>query len=67
MDAGHPQFMFQRSEPARLELMLTRHDGTPWTLSMSAGMERFVGRYPRLTRLVIDGPLLDYRMAYPGS
>jgi hypothetical protein len=47
--------------------MLTRHDGTPWTVSMSAGMERFVGRYPRLTRLVIDGPLLDYRMAYPGS
>ena len=50
-----------------MELVLTRHDGSPWTLTMSAGMERFIGHYPRLTRLVIDGPLLAYRIAYPGS
>jgi hypothetical protein len=67
MGAPLSQFMFQGSEPARMELVLTRHDGSPWTLTMSAGMERFIGHYPRLTRLVIDGPLLAYRIAYPGS
>jgi hypothetical protein len=60
-------FMFQAPEQARVELLLTRADGSPWSLTMSAGMEKFVGRYPRLTRLLVDGPLLDFRAAYPGS
>jgi hypothetical protein len=34
---------------------------------MSSGMEQFIGRYPRLPRLVVDGPLLDYRVSFPGS
>ena len=59
--------MFQRTEPAQVELVLIRHDGTPWTLSMSAGSERFVGRFPRLPRLLLDGPLLNFRAPYPGS
>lgn len=59
--------MFPRAESAQVELILTRHDGTPWVLSMSAGIERFVGRFPRLPRLLIDGPLLSYRSPYPGS
>lgn len=62
-----PGLMFQRPEPAQVELVLYRADGTPWTLSMSAGVERFVGRFPRLPRLLIDGPLLQYRAPYPGS
>ena len=61
-------FMLQTDERARVELLLTTADGMPWTLTMSAGVERFIGRYPRLNRiLVVDGPLLDYRTAYPGS
>ena len=61
-------FMLQTAEQVRVELLLTTADGTPWTLTMSAGVERFIGRYPRLNRiLVVDGPLLDYRAAYPGS
>ena len=60
-------FMFQASERARIELLLTRADGSPWAVTMSAGTEKFIGRYPRLTRFIIDGPLLDYRSAYPGS
>ena len=59
--------MFQREEPAQVELILSRHDGTPWTLTMSAGIERFVGRFPRLPRLLVDGPLLNFRAPYPGS
>lgn len=59
--------MFQRPEPAQVELILSRNDGTPWTLSMSVGTERFVGRFPRLPRMLVDGPLLNYRAPYPGS
>ena len=60
-------FMFQAPQRARIELTLVRADGSPWTVTMSAGTEKFIGRYPRLTRLMVDGPLLDYRAAYPGS
>ncbi len=60
-------FMFQAPERAQIELRLTRADGTPWAVTMSAGTEKFIGRYPRLTRFVVDGPLLDFRAAYPGS
>ncbi|TFI57958.1 hypothetical protein E2493_12230 [Sphingomonas parva] len=60
-------FMFQNGAPGRVELVLTTADGHPWAVTMSAGTERFIGRYPRLNRLlVVDGPLLDYRAAYPG-
>jgi hypothetical protein len=66
-DPSH-RFLFQADQPAKLELVLSRADGTPWTLTMSAGIERFIGRYPRINRIqVVDGPLLDYRAAYPGS
>jgi hypothetical protein len=67
MRAQPTGFMFKAPEEARIELLLLRADGTPWSLTMSAGTEKFIGRYPRLTRLLIDGPLLDYRAAYPGS
>jgi hypothetical protein len=67
MQAQPTRFMFQAPEQARVELLLTTADGSPWTLTMSAGTEKFIGRYPRLTRLLVDGALLDYRAAYPGS
>jgi hypothetical protein len=66
MSAPLTRFMFQGADPVRMELVLSRHDGTPWTLTMSPGMERFIGHYPRLPRLVVEGPLLAYRVAYPG-
>lgn len=59
--------MFNGAETAQVELVLSRSDGTPWTLRMSAGCERFVGHYPRLARMVVDGPVLSYRAPYPGS
>ena len=45
---------------AQTELVLRLQDGSPWRLSLSAGMERFVGAYPRLAGFVSDGPLLTY-------
>ena len=61
-------FMLQTAEQGQVELVLSCADGMPWTLTMSTGIERFIGRYPRLDRiLVVDGPLLEYRAAYPGS
>jgi hypothetical protein len=42
-----------------LELCLS--DGTAWTLRMSPGVERFIGRYPRLPGIVPAGELLTFR------
>jgi hypothetical protein len=46
--------------PARIQLMLKTRDGDPWNLSLSAGMERFVGHYSRVPGLSSDGQLLEY-------
>jgi hypothetical protein len=67
MNTHRSGFMFQAPERAVIELHLVCADGSPWSLKMSAGTEKFIGRYPRLTRLLVDGPLLEYRAAYPGS
>lgn len=67
MNSQSPMLMFQRAEPARVELVLSLNDGSPWTLTMSARTAEIVGRYPRLPRLIVDGPLLNYRTPYPGS
>lgn len=48
-------------ETARTELVLRLPDGAPWVLTMSAGIERFLGWYPRLDGIDPDGPLLSYR------
>ena len=47
----------------RLELALRDADGAPWVLQLSAGMERFIGAYPRLDGFGGDGPLLVFRPA----
>ena len=67
MKAQSPSLMFRGDPTPQIELVLSTSDGTPWTLRMSAGCERFVGHYPRLPRLVVDGPVLSYRAPYPGS
>ena len=48
-------------ENARSELVLRLPDGSPWVLGMSAGMERFIGWYPRVDGIDAGGPLLCYR------
>ncbi|MGZ8284568.1 MAG: hypothetical protein ACXW27_05535 [Allosphingosinicella sp.] len=47
----------------RVELRLRLEDGSPWSLTVSAGIERFIGHYPRLDGLDADGPLLRFRVA----
>lgn len=49
----------------RLELVLRAADGSAWTLSVSAGMERFIGHYPRIEGIDPGGPLLSFRLADP--
>lgn len=65
----HPKPMMFReeAEPPKVELVLTRQDGSLWSLTMSAGMERFVGSYPRLGAMIAAGPLLAFRPVYPAA
>jgi hypothetical protein len=50
-----------RSFPApRSQLLLRLPDGSPWRLSFSPGMERFIGHYPRLPGIETDGPVLAF-------
>ena len=49
------------AEAPRVELLLRLPDGAPWRLSLSAGLERFIGHYPRLEGFRAAGPLLEYR------
>ena len=48
---------------SRLELVLRLEDGSPWRLTVSPGVERFVGRFPMVEGLGADGPLLRFRAA----
>lgn len=48
-----------------LELLLRREDGSPWRLTVSPGMERFIGFYPRADGLDAGGPLLRFRTVHP--
>lgn len=45
---------------ARLELVLILADGRPWRLSVSPGMDRFVGYYPQIEGLRSAGALFDW-------
>lgn len=64
MDKAHASFR-QRADSPRLELGLRLADGTPWTLTVSPGIERFIGYYPRVDGIDSDGPLLRFRIADP--
>jgi hypothetical protein len=61
------RFMFRDAEPAKVELVLSARDGSPWSLVMTAGTERFIGHYPRLGEMIAAGPLLAYRPVYPAA
>jgi hypothetical protein len=61
----HPAFLSAVAAPARLELELRLADGSAWTLNVSAGMERFIGYYPRVDGIDAAGPLLRFRIADP--
>jgi hypothetical protein len=60
-----PGFMFRGAEPPKVELLLRLADGSPWTLTISAGIQRFIGYYPRIRGIDFEGSLLTYRAAYP--
>lgn len=61
----HPAFLATTADRGRLELVLRTDDGSPWRLSFSAGIERFIGHYPRVEGLDSDGPLLRFQVADP--
>lgn len=44
-------------------LVLRRADGSAWPLTFSAGIERFIGAYPRVAGLCAEGELLRYARA----
>ena len=62
-----PKFLLGASAAPRVALALTRPDGEPWLLTVSPGMERFIGFYPRLTGFACAGPLLAYRRVEPAG
>jgi hypothetical protein len=66
MHGDEPAFLLG-APAARIELALLRPDGEPWSLTVSPGIERFIGFYPRLEGFACAGPVLVYRsLAVPG-
>jgi hypothetical protein len=61
----HPAFLPAAADPGRLELVLRRADGSPWRLTVSPGMEKFIGYYPRVDGIDAGGPLLRFQVADP--
>jgi len=61
----HPAFLSAIADPTRVELVLRLEDGSPWRLTVSAGVERFIGHYPRLDGIDAGGPLLHFSVADP--
>jgi hypothetical protein len=61
----HPAFHSALADPSRLELELRLADGSPWLLTVSAGMEQFIGYYPRVDGIDSGGPLLRFQAADP--
>ena len=52
--------MFSATVFPRVELRLTRPDGSPWTVAFSPGIERFIGPYPRVEGMACEGALLAF-------
>lgn len=48
-----------------LELVLRTEDGSLWRLTVSPGIERFIGAYPLVDGIDAGGPLLSFRTAGP--
>jgi hypothetical protein len=49
------------TETRQLYLVLRREDAPAWTIRFSAGVERFIGAYPRLEGFQCGEPLLVFR------
>ena len=49
------------ARPPKIRLELRTSDGGGWDLTVSAGMERFIGHYPRVPGLGTCGALLEYQ------
>ena len=45
---------------SKVQLLLRTPDGAVWGLTLSCGMERFIGHYPRVAGLGSGSPLLRY-------
>jgi hypothetical protein len=67
MSAGmRSTFAFPATSPApRVELALRDREGEPWLLTVSSGMERFIGAYPRLPGFDCGGRLVAFRHIDP--
>ncbi|MEA3064204.1 MAG: hypothetical protein QOJ27_639 [Sphingomonadales bacterium] len=61
----HPAFHSALADQSRLELQLRLADGSPWRLTVSAGIEQFIGYYPRVEGIDGGGPLLRFQAAGP--
>jgi hypothetical protein len=59
----YPALLPATADPRRVELALRLEDGSPWRLTVSAGMERFIGFYPLVDGLDPGGPLLRFKTA----
>jgi hypothetical protein len=53
--------LFSAEAAPRLELLLYTPERQPWVLSLSPGMERFIGAYQRIDGIDAGTPLLEYR------
>jgi hypothetical protein len=49
------------SQSAKIRLNLLTPDGGAWKLTLSVGMERFIGHYSQVPGLGSSSPLLDYQ------
>jgi hypothetical protein len=61
----HPAFLPAIAAPPRVELLLRLEDGSPWSLSVSAGIERFIGYYARVDGIDSGEPLLHFQAVDP--
>lgn len=48
-------------QASKIQLMLRTPDGGRWGLTVSAGMDRFIGLYSQVPGLGSDSPLLKYQ------
>ena len=60
---SEPSFAPHGALAPRVELVLSTPEGGEWAVSLSPGMERFIGLYPRLDGICSEGPLLHFRAA----
>jgi hypothetical protein len=55
----------RRPRMPSLELVLRLEDGSPWSLTVSAGIERFIGHYPRIDGFDAGAPVLNFEAVDP--